>query len=105
VTIERIESKIGGVEKFKKRCPILFHLLSEEVLQDLCHLPQLLQLAQFMVDNFNRRFEAGETDEMSIKLFLQDHLDPADRKFLKPLIKIHLTLLDKLKAKLFSFNW
>ncbi len=58
-----------------------------------------------MVDNFNRHFEAGETDEMSIKLFLQDRLDPADRKFLKPLIKIYLTLLDKLKAKLFSFNW
>ena len=106
VTVERIESKVGGAERLKQRCPLLAHLLKEEMfIAELAHLPQLLELGRFMVGNYNRKLEASETDKMSIKQFLLQEMDISDRKYVRPLVDVYLTVLSKLKINLFTFNW
>ena len=106
VTLERIESKVGGPEKFKQNCPVLFHLLrNENVLKRLCFLPQLLRLADFMVTNFNRKLESAWTDETSVNAFLQNSLEYSDQKFVKPLVKVYFSVLNQVKAELFGHNW
>jgi hypothetical protein len=56
ITIDRIESKIGGAKQLSEKCPFLDHLLKEEhLLTELVHLPRLLELAKFLVRTYNRK--------------------------------------------------
>ena len=106
ITIERIEPKVGGAEKLKEKCPFLAHLLNEEpVLEQLVHLPRLIELTSFLVKNFNRQFDAVEANQMSIAEFVNQHMDPNDRKYTKPLIALFLSVLTKLRLQLSRFKW
>jgi hypothetical protein len=106
ITLERLESKLGGPARFKELCPMLFHLVKEEpVLRELAHLPQLLQLATFVTANFNRKFETGEVNRLSAEAFLVTHCGAGDRLRLGPLIKTFFAVLHRLKAQLYAFNW
>jgi hypothetical protein len=106
ITLERLESKLGGPARFKELCPMLFHLVKEEpVLRELTHLPQLLQLATFVTTNFNRKFETGEVNRLSAEAFLVTHCGAGDRLRLEPLVKTFFAVLHRLKAQLYAFNW
>ncbi len=106
ITLERLESKLGGPARFKELCPLLFHLVKEEpVLRELAHLPQLLQLATFLTVNFNRKFEAGEVNSLSAEAFLLTHCGGGDRQRLRPLVKTFFAVLNRLKDELYAFNW
>ncbi len=106
ITLERLESKLGGPARFKELCPMLFHLVKEEpVLRELTHLPQLLQLATFLTANFNRKFETGEVNRLSVEAFLVTHCAAGDRLRLGPLIKTFFAVLHRLKSRLYAFNW
>jgi hypothetical protein len=106
ITLERLESKLGGPARFKKRCPMLFYLVKEEpVLRELTHLPQLLQLATYVTANFNRKFDAGEVNSLSAEAFLLTHCGAGERQTLKPLVKTFFAVLNRLKDELYAFNW
>ena len=106
ITIARLESKLGGAERFKDCCPILFHLVKEELrLREVVHLPELLQLARFMVANFSRKFEPAETAEVTVEQFLMQHCGPSDRDWVLPLVGTFFAVFHRLKAVLFSFQW
>ena len=97
---------MGGAERFKDCCPILFHLVKEELrLREVVHLPELLQLARFMVANFSRKFEPAETAEVTVEQFLMQHCGPSDRDWVLPLVGTFFAVFHRLKAILFSFNW
>ena len=102
----RIEAKIGGSDKLKDQCPVLFHLLQEgDVLEEVCHLPGLLQLGNFMISKFNRKLDSSNTDAMTIETFLLNHLETSDRLTVKPLVNVYFSVLNKVRNRLFSHNW
>ena len=75
------------------------------ILQELSHLPRLLNLARFLVSNFNRQLEVVEADGLTVIEFLHQRLDIHDRNYIKPLVDLFMVVLNKLKLKLFEFNW
>jgi hypothetical protein len=105
ISLARVESKLGGTAKFKDRCPMLYHLLSEElVLQQLVHLPQLLQLVKFMKGKFNRKLEPTET-EKPVLAFLKTHMDAGEIKLLLPLVNTFFSVFTQLRIKLYAAGW
>jgi len=106
ITLERLESKLGGPVRFKDQCPLLFHLVKDEqVLKELTHLPQLLRLASFITENFNRKFDTGEADSITVETFLMTHCGAGDRQSLRPLVNTYLAVFNRLKGLLYAFNW
>jgi hypothetical protein len=103
IVVERIEAKIGGSAKFKQNCPVLFHLLQEElVLKELYHLPKLLELARYMTSKFNRQLETVEMDKINVKMFLLKHVPSGDQSYLKLLVKTFFDVFQRLHLKLFA---
>jgi hypothetical protein len=103
IVVERIEAKIGGSAKFKQNCPVLFHLLQEElVLKELFHLPKLLEFARYMTSNFNRKLETVEMDKINVKTFLLKHVPAGDEAYLKPMVKTFFDVFQRLQLKLFA---
>ena len=105
ITIDRIESKVGGILELKKKCPFLAHLLKEEqALAEVVHLPKLVELSKFLIQKFNRQIEATDADKLTIVKFINQFMDADERKFVEPLIQLFLNLLIKLKQNIFNFN-
>jgi hypothetical protein len=103
IVVERIEAKVGGSAEFKQNCPVLFHLLQEElVLKELCHLPKLLELARYMTSKFNRQLETVEMDKINVKMFLLKHVPTGDQAYLKPLVMTFFDVFQRLHLKLFA---
>ena len=67
-------------------------------------MPQLIELVQFLVTNFSRQLELGEADRMSIVEFTSQKMDPADRRYAKPLIEQFLSVLKNVKQGIFGFG-
>ena len=106
ITLARLESKLGGGGKFKEQCPMLFHLVTEECrLEEVVHLPELLQLARFMVTNFNRKFEPAETSDGTVEQFVMKYCGSGQRKWVLSRVKTFFAVFHRLQAMLFSFNW
>ena len=80
--------------------------MTEELrLEEVVHLPVLLQLAHFMVNNFSRKFEPAETAGVTVEQFLVKHCESSDRKWVLPLVKTFFVVFHRLKAMLFNFKW
>ena len=105
LTIDRIESKVGGAKELMENCPFLAHFLKEEhLLSELVHLPRLIELSKFLVRTYNRQLEAAVTDKMTILEFLNRHMEANDRNCFQPIIELYLEILARQKQNLFNFN-
>jgi hypothetical protein len=103
ISIAGIETKLGA-KRLKDHCPFLNRLIKDEItFQEITHLPKLLELSAFLVQNYGCQIEVHEASEQSIAKFISNMSD-TDRKYIKPLVEIYLSMINKLKQKLFANN-
>jgi hypothetical protein len=106
ITVEKIEGKVGGTKKLKEKCPFVAHLLREkDVLEQLIHLPNLIELNSFLIENYKMQFYKAESEQISIAEFVKRHVDQNDKRYITLLISLFLSVLKELKLKLRTFIW
>ena len=103
ITVEGIKAKIGQ-DKMKTNCPFFNKIFEEEtIFRELKRLPSLLELARFVVKNYNRRPEVRDADSVTIETFLSRMDENSrDREVVGPLVDAFLLTLGNLKNDLYN---